>query len=66
MPTEPTLPDYLSVAEAASALSVSTKTVRRLIARGDLPAKRIGSRMIRIAIAALDGLGRDMQVPRSR
>lgn len=64
MPTEPTLTDHVSIQDAASALAVSTKTVRRLIARGDLPAKRIGLRMIRIPVAALDGLGRDIQVSR--
>lgn len=33
----------LSVDQTALALHVSTKTVRRLITRGDLPAHRVGS-----------------------
>jgi excisionase family DNA binding protein len=37
----------LSVDEAADALRVSPKTVRRLIARGELPALRVG-RQLRI------------------
>lgn len=41
--------DYLTVAEAADYLSVSPVTVRRLIARGDLPAFKVGSsRAVRI------------------
>jgi len=43
-------------------MSVSTKTVRRLISRGQLPARRIGSRMIRIDAADLDALGRNLTV----
>ena len=35
-------PQLLSVDETALELNVSTKTVRRLIERGDLPAHRIG------------------------
>ena len=38
----------LSVDEAAEALRVSTKTVRRLIARGELSAVRVG-RQLRIS-----------------
>ena len=37
------LPPMLSVDETARNLNVSTKTVRRLIARGELPAHRLGS-----------------------
>jgi excisionase family DNA binding protein len=35
---------YISLQEAASALHVDTKTVRRLVARGILPAVKIGAR----------------------
>ena len=35
---------YISLQEAASALHVDTKTVRRFIARGLLPAVKIGTR----------------------
>jgi excisionase family DNA binding protein len=37
------LPPMLNFEETARNLNVSTKTVRRLIARGELPAYRIGS-----------------------
>lgn len=38
----------ISISETAEWLGVSTQTVRRLIADGDLPASRIGRRTIRI------------------
>lgn len=53
---------WLTITEAADLMSVSTKTVRRLISRGQLPARRIGSRMIRIDAADLDALGRNLTV----
>ena len=46
------LPPMLSVDETARNLNVSTKTVRRLIARGELPAHRVGS-CLRISDEAL-------------
>ena len=46
--TEPrTIPVYLSLEEAAEAMSVSVKTIRRWIAAGTLPAYRCGKRAIR-------------------
>lgn len=56
--------EYITINQAASALSVSTKTVRRMIDRGDLPAKRIGTRMVRIPAHVLDGIG--YAIPASR
>jgi excisionase family DNA binding protein len=46
----------ISLAEAADALAVSTKTVRRYIAAGDLGAVRLGSRTIRVRVDSLDQL----------
>jgi excisionase family DNA binding protein len=43
----------ISVAEAATFLAVSTRTVRRLIRAGDFPIVRIGC-SIRISISALN------------
>jgi excisionase family DNA binding protein len=39
---------FLSVAEVAKRLDVSTKTVRRMIDRGDLPAHRVG-KLVRVS-----------------
>jgi excisionase family DNA binding protein len=41
------LPQLLTVAEVAEGLRVSAKTIRRMVARGDLPVIRIG-RAVRI------------------
>lgn len=48
---------YLTIASAATYLSVSTKTIRRLIARGVLPASKLkGTAAVRIRRADLDRL----------
>jgi excisionase family DNA binding protein len=46
----------ISLAEAADALAVSTMTVRRYIAAGDLDAVRLGRRTIRIRTESLERL----------
>lgn len=38
----------VTIADAANALGVCTKTVRRMIERGEIEARRIGPRLIRI------------------
>lgn len=43
---------YLTPSEAAAELRVSTDTVLRLIASGDLPALRVSPRIIRIPVPA--------------
>jgi excisionase family DNA binding protein len=53
----------VTIAAAAERISVSEKTVRRLISSGELPARRIGARSIRIPLDALDALGRPLAVP---
>lgn len=40
----PKLPKYISLADAAEMLSVSEKTIRRFIARGELPGYTLGKR----------------------
>jgi len=48
------LPDVLTSREAAHALRMGIKELRRLIERGELPAARLGPRrVIRIAKAAI-------------
>ena len=49
---------YLSLEEAAEAMSVSVKTTRRWIAAGTLPAYRCGKRAIRIKLEDLDATAR--------
>lgn len=58
----PSLPQYVSVDDAAAALSVNPQTIYRMIARGDLSAVKIGkrrpgavrdSRHLRIPVSAI-------------
>jgi excisionase family DNA binding protein len=44
----PALPPFLTLQRVADILAVSDKTVRRLIARGDLPRHKVG-RQVRIS-----------------
>lgn len=44
----------VSITEAAEILAVSTKTVRRYIAAGDLDAVRLGRRTIRVRVESID------------
>ncbi|MEO6509501.1 MAG: helix-turn-helix domain-containing protein [Nocardioides sp.] len=58
------IPVYLSLEEAAEAMSVSVKTIRRWIAAGTLPAYRCGKRAIRIRLEDLEAAPR--QIPSAR
>jgi excisionase family DNA binding protein len=59
----PPAPSWITIADAAERLSVSPKTIRRMISRGDLVGRRLpNSRLIRIDAAQLDTLGRDLAV----
>jgi excisionase family DNA binding protein len=49
-------PEYISLHEAARIYAVSTYTLRRRIASGDLPAVKLGYKIIRVRVADLDGL----------
>jgi excisionase family DNA binding protein len=58
------IPVYLSLEDAAEAMSVSVKTIRRWIAAGTLPAYRCGTRAIRIRLEDLEAAPR--QIPSAR
>ncbi len=55
---------YVTIQAAADILSCSTKTIRRKISSGELPARRIGARLIRIDAADLADLGRPLATAR--
>ena len=59
-------PQWLTLGQAADILGVCTKTIRRRIAAGDLPAYTIGRRSIRIKIADLDRISRRIPAARMR
>lgn len=56
--------DFLTLLEAAAVLGVSTKTVRRRIEQGHLPAFRLtGSRLIRVERADVEKLLTAHRIP---
>lgn len=54
MSTNTTLRRWLSQQEAAEYLGVTDRTIRNLIRRGDLPARRLGTRAVRIDVRDLE------------
>lgn len=58
------LPLYLSLDEAADVMSLSTKTIRRRIADGTIPAYQCGRRPIRIRLDDLEAALR--RIPSAR
>lgn len=49
---------YVSLKEAAACLSVSEKTVRRLIADGVIAGYRVGPKSLRVKVDDLENVGR--------
>ena len=62
MPTRATQPprQWKSLPDAASYAGVCTRTIRRRIADGSLPASRFGRRLLRVDVADLDKLFRPL------
>ncbi|MBA3251460.1 MAG: excisionase family DNA-binding protein [Geodermatophilaceae bacterium] len=54
-----------SITSAAEAAACSTKTIRRLISRGDLTGYRMGSRLVRVDLNELDALMTPIPTARS-
>ena len=54
MPRKNELPVYLSLEEAAEVMSLSTRTIRRRISDGTIPAYQCGRRPIRIRLDDLE------------
>lgn len=58
------LPVYLSLEQAAELMSMSTKTIRRRISDGTIPAYQCGRRPIRIRLEDLEAALR--RIPSTR
>lgn len=52
---------WATIREAADYLKVSVPTVRRMITRGEVQARRISARLIRVDLESLDNVGRPLQ-----
>lgn len=55
-----TAPTWGTIAEAAEWIGVNPRTIRRMISRGELEARRIGPRLIRVRMDKLDSLGQPL------
>lgn len=53
--TNVTSPRWGKLADAAEECGASEKTVRRMIARGEIYAERIGPRLIRVDLNSIQG-----------
>ena len=49
-------PDLVSLTAAADHAGVSTRTIRRWIASGELPAYRIGPKLIKVELGAIEAM----------
>lgn len=49
-----------TIPEAAEALGVSSKTIRRRIADGSINARKFGPRLIRVEMSSLEDFGRPL------
>lgn len=49
--------EWITIPEAAEIRAVSRQTIRRMIARGELEAERVGPRLIRVKRSSLDNAG---------
>lgn len=58
-------PEWISLQQAALVYGVSVDTLRRFIAAGRLPARRFGSRLIRVRIDEIEGLLRPIPTAES-
>jgi excisionase family DNA binding protein len=47
---------WVTIKDAAQYLGITTRTLRRLITAGDLPAYRLGDRLIRLDQGDVDAL----------
>ncbi len=52
--TDARAPRWGTIDETAEYLAVSRDTIRRMISRNEIPARRFGRRLIRVDLNALD------------
>lgn len=58
MSTSPTPSAWGTIQNAAEQLAVSSDTIRRMIARGEIEARRFGPRLIRVNLSSLESSAR--------
>lgn len=53
---------WVSISEAAEHFSLHPDTIRRMISRGEIEAKRLGPRLIRVSLASIERSGKPVDV----
>ncbi|MEV8171069.1 helix-turn-helix domain-containing protein [Microbacterium sp. NPDC077486] len=61
MPTDALAPRWGTIDDGAHEFKVSPDTIRRMITRGEIEAKRFGPRLIRVNLASIEAAGRPLQ-----
>ncbi|WP_100814366.1 helix-turn-helix domain-containing protein [Microbacterium lacus] len=56
-----TSPQWGTLQAAAAAFQIHERTLRRMIARGEIEARRFGPRLIRVNLASIEAAGRPLQ-----
>ena len=56
-----TAPYWGTIADASERFKLSTDTIRRMISRGEIEAKRFGPRLIRVNLASIEAAGKPLQ-----
>ncbi len=54
-------PRWGTVQDAANYFALSVDTIRRMISRGDIDARRFGPKLIRVDLASIEAAGRPLQ-----
>ena len=57
----PRLPEWVTTANAAERYKLSERTIRRMISRGEIEARRFGPRLIRVNLESLANAGQPLQ-----
>lgn len=61
MPSSASLPCWGTMDDASEQFKLSKDTIRRMIARGEIEAKRFGPRLIRVNLSSIESAGRPLQ-----
>ncbi len=55
-------PEWVSLATAAERFDLSIETLRRMISRGEIEARRFGPRLIRVNLASIEAAAEPLGV----
>lgn len=61
MPSAAPIPYWGTLADASEQFKLSKDTIRRMITRGEIEAKRFGPRLIRVNLTSIESAGRPLQ-----